>query len=76
MSCLKCTEARYARALSTYVVAMSEEVLRTPYGWATALCAGRERVEWLCEHIHQRENEAQDCLAKTVAAGEGRFPIR
>ena len=30
MSCLKCTQDRYARALSNYVIAMSEEVVETP----------------------------------------------
>jgi hypothetical protein len=57
-SCLDCTQARYARALSNYVIAMSEEVVETPYGWSTALCAYREPVEWLCLHSHKAKDEA------------------
>ena len=76
MSCLKCTQGRYARALSNYVIAMSEEVVETPYGWSTALCAYRDPVEWLCLHIHKAEDEARACLAETVARGGGVFPIR
>jgi hypothetical protein len=37
---------------------MSEEVVETPYGWSTALCAYREPVEWLCLHIHKAKDEA------------------
>lgn len=76
MSCLKCTQDRYARALSNYVVATSTEVVETPYGWSTALCALREPVEWLCLHIHKSKGEAQTCLDEIVAAGGGIFPIR
>ena len=76
MSCLKCTQDRYARALSNYVIAMSEEVVETPYGWSTALCAYRDPIEWLCLHIHKAEYEARACLAETVALGDGIFPIR
>jgi hypothetical protein len=39
MSCLKCTQDRYARALSNYVVAMSKEVCRGN-GWSI-LCEVR-----------------------------------
>ena len=76
MSCLKCTQDRYARALSNYVIAMSEEIVETPHGWSTALCAYREPVNWLCLHIHKSRREAEVCLAETVAAGGGIFPLR
>src|ERR1035437_2055176 len=76
MSCLKCTQDRSARALSNYVIAMSEEVVETPYGWSTALCAYRDPIEWLCLHIHKTKDEALACLAETVARGGRIFPIR
>jgi hypothetical protein len=55
---------------------MSEEVVETPYGWSTALCAYGDPVEWLCLHIHKAKDEAQACLAETGARDGGRFPIR
>lgn len=76
MSCRKCTQDRYARALSNYVIAMSEEVVETPYGWSTAMCAYRDPVEWLCLHIHKARDEALACLAETVTRSGGVFPIR
>jgi hypothetical protein len=76
MSCLRCTQDRYARALSNYVVAMSEEVVEAPCGWRTALCAYREPVEWLCPHIHRSKSEVETCLAEAIAAGDGIFPVR
>jgi hypothetical protein len=76
MSCLQCAQDRYARALSNYVIAMSEEVVETPYGWSTALCGYRDPVRWLCLHIHNSEDEAQACLAETVARGGGVFFYR
>ena len=76
MSCLKCAQDRSAQALSNYVIAMSEEVVETPYGWSTALCAYRGPVRWLCLHIHNSEDDAHACLAETVARGGGLFPIR
>jgi hypothetical protein len=76
MSCLKCAQDRSARALSNYVIAISEEVVETPYGWSTALCAYRDPIEWLCLHIHTTRTEAEACLAETLTRGEGRFPIR
>jgi len=72
-SCLKCAQHRLARTLSNYVIAISEEVVETN-GWSTALCAYREPIEWLCQHIHS-EHEARSCLAETVARGSGIFPI-
>ena len=76
MSCLKCAQDRSAQALSNYVIAMSEEVVETPYGWATALCSYRDPVEWLCLHIHKSRSESEVCPAETVAAGGGIFPVR
>ena len=76
LSCLKCTKDRYAQALSNYVIAMSTEVVETPYGWGTALCAYREPVEWLCLHIHRLKSEAEVCLAQAVATNGGIFPVR
>jgi hypothetical protein len=76
MSCLKRAQDRYARALSNYVIAMSEEVVETPDGWSTALCAYRDPIEWLCMHIHKARDEARACLAETVARCGGKFPIR
>jgi hypothetical protein len=76
VSCLKCTQDRYSRSLSNYVIAMSEEVVKTPYGWCTARCAYRDPVAWLCLHIHTTDFEAQACLVETVAAGGGVLPIR
>ena len=76
MSCLNCTQVRYARALSNYVVAMSTEVVETPYGWGTALCAYREPLEWLCLHIHGSRSEAEMCLAEAIAVDGGIFPVR
>jgi hypothetical protein len=76
MSCLKCTQDRYARALSNYVIAMSKEVVETPYGWGTALCAYREPVEWLCPQIHRSKSEAEMCLAEAIAVDGGIFPVR
>ena len=43
---------------------------------STALCGYRDPVRWLCLHIHNSEDEAQACLAETVARGGGVFPIR
>jgi len=43
-SCLKCAQDRYARTLSSYVIAMSEEATGTACGWSTALCAYRVPV--------------------------------
>ena len=74
--CTRCMQDRYAKALSNYVIAMSEEVVSTPYGWATALCALEQPVEWLCKHIHNTRSSAQECLADTLSNGGGIFPIR
>jgi hypothetical protein len=76
MSCLRCAQDCYARALSNFVIAMSKEVVETPYGWVTALCAYREPVEWLCPHIHGSKSEAETCLARAIAASGGVFPVR
>jgi hypothetical protein len=76
MSCSKCAQQRYSRALSNYVVATSTEVVETPERWRTALCAYNKPVEWLCLHLHKTRDEAQTCLAETVAASGGRFRIR
>ena len=62
--------------LSNYVVAMSERVVETPFGWSTALCALGDPVEWLCWPIHGTKEEAEVCLEETLAEGRGRFPIR
>ena len=35
-SCLKCAQDQSARAPSNYVIAVSEEVVGTPYGWSTS----------------------------------------
>jgi hypothetical protein len=76
MSCLKCAQDRSARALSNYVIAMSEKVVETAFGWSTALCLYGDPVEWLCLHIHDSKDEAQACLTETVSHGGGVFPIR
>lgn len=76
MSCLGCARLRYAHALSNYIIAMSHEVVETPDGWRTALCAYREPVEWLCPHVHDVKSEAQECLAATLADGDPTFPLR
>ena len=76
MSCLKCAKDRYERALSNYVVAMSEEVVETFYGWSTALCAYGVPVRWLCLEIHNTEEEAHACLRSMVDRDEGAFTLR
>ena len=73
LSCLKCTQDRYARAFSNYAVAMSQEVVETPCGWGTALCAYREPVEWHCPHIHRLKSEAETCLAEASQLTVGYF---
>jgi len=75
-SCLRCTQQRYSRALSNYVVAMSTDVVEAPGRWRTALCAYNEPIEWLCPHFHRTRDEAQTCLDQMVTSGGGRFPIR
>src|ERR1035437_7346629 len=75
MSCLKCTQDRSARALSNYVIAMSEEGVETPYGWGTALCAYREPVRWLCLHTRGSKSEAETCLADTDATRKTERPL-
>jgi hypothetical protein len=74
--CLECLRTRNGKALSNYMVAMSERVVETPYGWANALCALGDPVEWLCWHIHRTRSEAEDCLVELVEEGRGRFPVR
>ena len=64
------------RALSNYVIAMSEEVVETPYGWGPALCAYREPVRRLCLHIHGSKSEGEACLTETVTTSGGIFPVR
>jgi len=76
MSCLQCAQDRSAQALSNYVIAMTEEVVETPYGWSTALCVYRDPIRWLCLHIHSSKDEAQACLAETVARGGRILSIR
>jgi hypothetical protein len=76
VSCLTCTQDRYAMALSNFVIAVSEEVVETPYGWGAALCAYREPVSPLCVHVHNSEGEARACLTETVARGDEVFPGR
>jgi hypothetical protein len=75
-SCLKCAQDRYARSLSNYVTAMSEEAVETPYGWCTALCVYRGPVRWLCLHIHNSMDEAQACLVDTGARCGGKLLLR
>ena len=74
--CGNCVRDRQARALSNYVLAMTERVVETPYGWCTALCALGDPIEWLCWHVHQTKGEAEACLQQSLADGRGRFPIR
>ena len=76
ISCLKCTQDRSARALSNYVVAMSQEVVETPYGWGTELSACREPLESLCLHIHRSKSDAETCLAEAIAVDGAIFPVR
>jgi hypothetical protein len=76
MVCLQCMRDRYSRALSNYVLATSEEVVETPFGWSTALCAFGEPLRWLCLDIHPTSDDAAVCLADTLSRGEGRFPIQ
>ena len=74
--CAQCMKYRYSRALSNYVMAMSEEVVQVPFGWCTALCALGDPVQWLCLHIHDSESAARGCLVEMVVDGGGMFPIR
>jgi hypothetical protein len=74
--CRDCMRLTYERALSSYILAMSEEVVETPYGWCTARCALEVPMDWLCWHIHRTKGEAEACLEQTLAEGRGIFPIR
>jgi hypothetical protein len=74
--CRACVGKSLDRALSNYVLAMSQMVVETPYGWCTARCALGEPVDWLCWHIHRTSEEAHSCLEQTLAEGRGIFPIR
>ncbi len=74
--CRDCVRDRQARALSNSVLAMSERVVETPYGWCTALCALGDPVEWLCWHVHRTEDAAAECLERSLGEGRGRFPVR
>jgi hypothetical protein len=75
-NCIPCVRKRQAKALSDYVVATSEEVVQTPYGWTNALCVLGDPVEWLCWHIHGTREEAEECRQELLAARRGRFPVR
>jgi hypothetical protein len=74
--CRVCVNISQERALSNYVLAMSEQVVETPYGWCTARCAFGDPMDWLCLHIHQTREDAETCLRQTLAEGRGIFPIR
>lgn len=74
--CAQCMKGKYSRALSNYVMAMSEEVVQVPFGWCTALCALGDPMQWLCLHIHDSEGAARVCLVETVVGDGGMFPIR
>ena len=67
ISCLKCAQNRYARSLSNFVIAISEEAVETRFGWGTALCIYREPVRWLCLHTHNSMDEAQACIVENGA---------
>ena len=58
------------------MIAMPEEVVETPYGWSTALCAYRDPIEWLCLQIHKSRSDAEVCLAETTVDGSRIFPLR
>jgi hypothetical protein len=75
--CKACVQRSQEEALSNYVLAMSEKVVEIPpFGWCTARCALGDPVDWLCWHIHRRQEDAEECLAQTLAEGRGIFPIR
>jgi hypothetical protein len=74
--CRVCVNKSQERALSNYILAMSEQVVETPYGWCTARCAFGDPVDWLCWHIHRTKEGAETCLQQTLAEGRGIFPIR
>jgi hypothetical protein len=74
--CRDCVRERQARVLSNYVVAMSEQVVETPFGWCTALCGLGDPIGWLCWHIHHTKDGASTCLDQSLADGRGRFPVR
>ena len=57
------------------MLAMSEKVVETQYGWCTARCVLGDPMDWLCLHIHRTKEEAEVCLVQTVADGRGIFPI-
>jgi len=74
--CRDCYRESLDRALTNYVLAMSEKVVETPYGWCTARCVLGDPWDWLCSHIHRTKEEAEACLEQTVADGRGIFPIK
>ena len=74
--CRHCVNKSQERALSNYVLAMSEQVVETPYEWCTARCVWGDPVDRLCWHIHGTKEDAEICLQHTLAEGRGIFPVR
>ena len=74
--CRDCYRQSFDRALSNYILAMSEKVVETQYGWCTARCILGDPWDWLCLHIHRTKEEAEACLVQTVADDRGIFPIQ
>jgi hypothetical protein len=66
----------YARALSNYVLMMSEQVVELPFGWATVRCCDGIPADWMCLHIHDTEDGARTCMERSMAERRGIFPIR
>ena len=64
--CQACWRARLRRAYAELLVATSHRVVRTEFGWCTALCIHGDPHEWLCTHIHGSEEGASACLSGRV----------
>jgi len=72
--CDDCMRKMFQRAMSNFMLAMSEEVVKTEFGWCTAQCAYQDPIKWLCLHIHNTEEEARACLDERLSVGRGSAP--